>query len=231
MSRKLTLGILAAGLLTAGSVQAYEAGDIILRAGAVAVDPQDSSNNLALNGTSLPGHKVSVDSDVQLGLSGSYMLTDHFAISLLAATPFQHDISGDGSVLGGAGKLAETKHLPPTLTLQYYPLHSSHRVQPYAGVGVNYTNFFEEKTTETLTNYLGADSTSIKLDDSVGVAAELGVDVKLDDRFGFNAAIWYADIETEATIKAYNGGTLSSTSKVDVEIDPLVYMVGFTYSF
>ncbi|MFC4257847.1 OmpW family protein [Marinobacter lacisalsi] len=232
MSFKFKLGVLAIGVMAATSAQAYQAGDIIVRAGAVTVDPQDSSSNLDLNGTSVPGARVSVDSNTQLGLAGTYMFTDHFGVGLLAATPFQHNIEGDGSVLGGAGKLAETKHLPPTLTLQYYPLHSSSMVQPYAGVGVNYTNFFEEKTTDTLTTTLGAASTSIELDDSVGVAAELGVDIRLDERFGLNAAVWWADIDTEATIKAYDGSAnLAGTGKLDVEIDPLVYMVGFTYNF
>lgn len=232
MSFRFKLGVLAIGVIAASSAQAYQAGDIIFRAGAVTVDPQDSSSNLDLSGTSVPGARVSVDSNTQLGLSGTYMVTNHIGIGLLAATPFQHNIEGDGSVLGGAGKLAETKHLPPTLTLQYYPLSSGSKVQPYAGVGVNYTNFFEEKTTDTLTSALGAASTDIELDDSVGLAAELGIDIKLDDHFGFNAAIWWADIDTEATIKAYDGsGNLAGTGKLDVEIDPLVYMVGFTYSF
>lgn len=29
---------------------------------------------------------------------------------------------------------------------------SASKVQPYAGIGVNYTNFFEEQTTQTLTD-------------------------------------------------------------------------------
>ncbi|WP_372972740.1 OmpW/AlkL family protein [Marinobacter sp.] len=240
MSRKLTLGILAAGLLAAGSAQAYQAGDIIVRAGAVTVDPNESSDNVGLAGTGLAdeGWKVGVDSDTQLGLSGTWMMTDSFGLSLLAATPFQHNLYGSGS-LPKAADLGSTKHLPPTLTVQYYPLHSSHKVQPYVGVGVNYTVFFEEKTSDTLTgavdNYLGGgvvSSTDMDLDDSFGVAAEIGVDIRLDDRFGINAGIWYADIDTTAKINAYDAaGTKLGTAKVDVDIDPMVYMVGFTYSF
>jgi len=53
-------------------------------------------------------------------------------VELLAALPFEHDISiADGAVNG------KTQHLPPTLTLQYYPLGGTQaRVQPYIGAGV-----------------------------------------------------------------------------------------------
>lgn len=239
MSRKLTMGILAVGMLAAGSAQAYQAGDFIIRTGAVTVDPNESSDHVSLAGTDLAdeGWEVGVDSDTQLGLSGTWMMTDSFGLSLLAATPFEHNLYGSGS-LPKAADLGSTKHLPPTLTLQYYPLHSSHMIQPYVGVGVNYTTFFEEETSDTLTgavdNYLGGgvSSTDMDLDDSFGVAAEIGVDIRLDDRFGINAGVWYADIDTTANINAYgaNGDKLG-TAKVDVEIDPMVYMVGFTYSF
>lgn len=242
MSFKFKLGALAIGVLAATSAQAYQAGDIIIRAGAVTVDPNESSDHVSLAGTGLAdeGWEVGVDSDTQLGLSGTWMMTDHFGLSLLAATPFQHDLYGAGS-LPKAADLGSTKHLPPTLTLQYYPLDDSYMIQPYVGVGVNYTIFFEEKTSDTLTgavdNYVSGgsglvDSTDMDLDDSFGVAAEIGVDIRLNDQFGINAGVWWADIDTTANIDAFDAaGNKLGTAKVDVEIDPMVYMLGFTYSF
>lgn len=232
MSRSFHFSLLATALLAAPIANAYDAGDLVLRAGIAAVDPQDSSSSVRVGATELTGWEVDVDSNRQLGLTATYLVTDHIGIGVLGATPFKHDIRGDGAALSGAGKLAETKHLPPTLTLQYFPLASGSRFQPYAGVGVNYTLFFEEKTTPTLTGALQASRTDIELDDSIGLAAELGLDVALDDRFGLNAAIWWVDIDTEATIRAYDGaGNLAATGTVDVDIDPLVYMVGVTYRF
>ncbi|PTB92021.1 outer membrane protein OmpW, partial [Marinobacter sp. Z-F4-2] len=230
MSRTFKLGVLAAAVMAAApAVQAYEAGDFIGRVGVVTVDPDSSSSNLNSNALGeLDGAKVSVDSNTQLGLTVSYMFTDQIALGILGATPFKHNIEGDGSILGGAGKLAETKQLPPTITLQYFPMPSGSKFQPYVGVGVNYTNFFEEKTTQTLTDTYatlasGVDRTDIELDDSFGLAAEIGLDYMVTDNIGVNAAIWYADIDTEATINAYAGNTKADTSTIDVDIDPWVY--------
>jgi len=219
MSRSFTLGVLAASMMAVVPVaQAFEAGDFIVRAGAVHVAPDDSSDVITVNGAAALGSdaRVGVDSNSQLGIRATYMFTSNLGVGLLAATPFKHNISGEGDI-AALGKVAETKHLPPTLTLQYFPMSSTSALQPFVGIGVNYTNFFEEKTTGAL------EGLDIELEDSIGVAAEMGVDYMLSEQFGLNAAIWWADIDTEAEIE-----TLDT---FDVEIDPMVYMVGFTYKF
>lgn len=243
MSRTFKLGVLAAAVMaTAPAVQAFEAGDFILRAGVAHVAPNDSSDSITVGGGPLLGasvdSQVSVDSNTQLGIRATYMFTNSLGVGILAATPFKHNINGGGDLPSDL-KLGETKHLPPTLTLQYFPLASSSALQPYVGVGINYTTFFEEKTTAALSGAVadqygipGA-STSLDLDDSVGVAVELGLDYMLSENFGLNAAIWWADINTDARVKVYdaNGDFAAQTDKFEVEIDPTVYMVGFTYKF
>ncbi|WP_303287566.1 OmpW family outer membrane protein [Marinobacter sp. SS8-8] len=215
MSRTFKLGVLAAAVMaSAPAVQAYEAGDFIGRVGAVTVAPDASSDPITNLG---PDARVDVDNNTQLGLTLSYMLTDQLALGVLAATPFSHDIKGDGD-LAGLGKLAETKQLPPTITLQYFPMPSGSKLQPYVGAGVNYTVFFDEQTAGALAG------TDIKLDDSFGLAAEVGLDYMITENIGVNAAVWWIDIDTEAKIEAVN-------QTVDVEIDPLVYMVGLSYKF
>lgn len=244
MKRSLYVAVAVPMLLSAPLTQAYEGGDIILRNGLALVDPQESSSNIDITQPDLgevAGGEVGVDKDVQIGLTATYLLTPHFGVELLAATPFSHDIHGAGA-LAGAGKLAETKHLPPTLSLQYYPLGGNSRFQPYVGVGVNYTMFFEEQTSSTLTNSIGAlaaatgtpgvvaSSTSLELDDSVGVAAQLGMDYQVTDTLGLNAGLWWIDLDTTGTIDAQtNVGEVSA--EVDVEIDPLVYMIGAMVRF
>ena len=220
MSRSFKLSVLAAAVLAvAPAAQAFEAGDLIVRAGAVHVAPDDSSDVITVGSVAALGSdaRVAVDSNTQLGLRGTYMFTSNLGLGVLAATPFKHSISGAGDI-AALGEIGETKHLPPTVTLQYYPMKSSSAFQPVAGIGVNYTTFFEEKTV------LG----ELDLDDSVGVAVEVGMDYMLNEEFGLNAAIWWADINTDAQVTMADG---TKTDRFEVEIDPMVYMVGFTYKF
>jgi len=237
MSRGFKIGVLAAAVMAvAPAAQAFEAGDFVVRGGAVHVAPDDSSDSIMLQngGGDLLGTdtKVQVDSNTQLGIRASYMFTDSLGLGLLAATPFKHNITADANHAADGAKIAETKHLPPTLTLQYFPMPSSSAFQPYAGVGVNYTIFFDEQTTGALNQTLNVDSSKLELDDSVGVAVEVGMDYMLNDNFGLNAAMWWADIDTDAQVTAYNNGSQAAqTEEFEVQIDPMVYMIGMTYKF
>lgn len=220
---RLSAGLLLAPALLCASFasQAHQAGDIIVRAGVAAVDPQDSSGFVQVGGAATP-LKASVDSNVQLGITGTYMLTDNLGIGLLAATPFKHTVSVKGAP-GLDGKLADIKHLPPTLTLQYYPMANSSVWQPYVGVGLNYTTFFSESLTSEREQQ---GFSSLSLDDSWGLALEAGVDYQLTDKVIVNASVWRADIDTEASFRL--GGT---PGKVKVDIDPWVYMLAVGYKF
>ena len=97
---------------------------------------------------------------------------------------------------------------------------SSSEFQPYVGVGLNYTLFFEESTDQNT-----LPGTALKLDDSFGVAVQAGFDYALNDNWGVGLEVWYVDIETEATISG------AVNAKVDVTIDPVVYMAGLVYKF
>ncbi|OEC34047.1 outer membrane protein [Pseudomonas cuatrocienegasensis] len=222
MFKPLFTASLVALSLAAPLAYAHQAGDIIVRAGVATVDPQEDSSALTLNGGRLGG-KAGVDSDTQLGLAGAYMLTDHIGIELLAATPFSHSVTVKG--LGGLdGKLADIKHLPPTLSLQYYPMAPTSAFQPYVGAGLNYTLFFDEDLTS---ERKAAGFSNLELDNSIGLALQVGMDYSLTEHLLFNASVWYVDIDTTATTDLAGAGKV----KVDVDIDPFVYMVGLGYKF
>lgn len=227
MQKSLITTSLLALALAAPLAQAHKAGDIIVRAGAVTVDPQEDSGTISTGATGpLPGNEATLDSDTQLGLNFAYMVTDHVGVELLAATPFSHEVGVKGDTVPGlisGGKLADIKHLPPTLSAVYYPLDASSAFQPYAGIGLNYTIFFDEDLTS------GAEAASIhnlELDDSWGLAYQLGMDYMLTDNVLLNAQIRYIDIDTEATADSDLGKV-----KVDVDVDPFVYMIGLGYKF
>jgi len=174
--------------LAAPFAQAFEAGDIIVRAGAITVDPHEDSGNVKVAGQPIDA-KATLDSDTQLGLNFAYMLTDKVGLELLAATPFSHDVGTKG--LGGL-KLGEIKHLPPTLSVVYYPLEKTSAFQPYVGAGINYTWFFDDKLTSE------AENSDLKLrgldmKDSWGLAAQVGMDYMLTENVMLNAQVRYID--------------------------------------
>ena len=227
MNKSLLGASLVALALAAPAAHAYQAGDMILRAGAITTAPNESSGDLKFDGNKVSGTKATLDSDTQLGLTFAYMLTDHIGLELLAATPFKHTVAVKGLGGGLDGKLADIKQLPPTLSLQYYPMEPNSRFQPYAGVGINYTLFFDEDLSSARKDQ---GFSNLKLQDSVGIAGQLGMDYLLTDNLLVNASVWYVDIDTKASV---NGPTALgySKTKVNVDVDPWVYMVGLGYKF
>jgi len=227
MNKSLLGASLVALALAAPAAHPYQAGDMILRAGAITTAPNESSGDLKFDGNKVSGTKATLDSDTQLGLTFAYMLTDHIGLELLAATPFKHTVAVKGLGGGLDGKLADIKQLPPTLSLQYYPMEPNSRFQPYAGVGINYTLFFDEDLSSARKQQ---GFSNLKLQDSVGIAGQLGMDYLLTDNLLVNASVWYVDIDTKASV---NGPTALgySKTKVNVDVDPWVYMVGLGYKF
>ena len=228
MRTSLFTASLLALAIAAPLAHAHQAGDIIVRAGAITVDPQESSSDIWVGalGTDVAGTKATLDSDTQLGLNFAYMLTNNIGIELLAATPFSHNVSVKGMPGGFAGlngKLGELKHLPPTLSVVYYPLDAASAFQPYVGAGINYTWFFDTKLSSDAEDkgFSGLD-----MKDSWGLAAQVGMDYMLTDNIMLNAQVRYIDIETTGTTHI-----LGDKVKVDVDVDPFVYMVGLGYKF
>ena len=229
MRTSLFTASLLALAIAAPLAHAHQAGDIIVRAGAITVDPQESSSDIWVGalGMDVAGTKATLDSDTQLGLNFAYMLTNNIGIELLAATPFSHDVGVKGMPGGFAGlngKLGSLKHLPPTLSVVYYPLDAKSPFQPYIGGGINYTWIYDE--------HVGSEAQSngfsnFKAKNSWGLAWQVGADYMLTDNIMLNAQVRYIDIDTTATVDHNVQGKV----EVDVDVDPFVYMVGLGYKF
>ncbi len=237
MKKALTIALIAAMAGGAMTAQAYQQGDWVLRAGATTVDPDTDSDDINLPQDLVA--RADVDDDTQLGIIPMYMLTDKFALEVLAATPFEHDIDakGQGAISGVTVAAGSTKHLPPTVSVQWYPRGGQDGWQPYIGLGVNYTYFFDEDVDNDLIALLGdltggaVDDADLDLDDSFGFAAQAGVDIPFGEKWAFNIGVWYIDIETEAEITAKAAGQTAAKVKFDVDIDPWVYNFGIAYKF
>ena len=232
MHKSLLSASLIAFALAAPSVQAHETGDIIVRAGAITVNPKADSSSVKVDRGPLAGAdlggKATMSSDTQLGLNFAYMITNNLGIELLAATPFEHDVKLKGTALPAAnGKLGSLKHLPPTLSLVYYPLDHKSVFQPYVGAGINYTWIYDE--------HVGSQASANGFDNfraknTWGVAWQVGADYMLTDKVMINGQVRYIDISTKATVDN-NALAAGTRAKVNVDVDPMVYMVGLGYKF
>lgn len=222
------MSLLAAALLASAAASAYEAGDWVVRGGAVMVAPNDDSSNLDLSGAQLAGTGVEVDDNTQLLLNVTWMANEHVGVELLAATPFEHSVDSKGLPGLGLGlsdvEVGSVKHLPPTLTVLWYPMESGAAFQPFIGAGINYTIFFQEDTSGAARAALGA--RNLELDDSWGLAARAGFDYMLNDCWSLHAGVYYLGIDTKANLDTALGKV-----GVDVDINPWVYTVGLGYRF
>ena len=220
----LTLTLLS--IFTASSYGAdYQAGDFVVRGGLTNVNPDNEHAAVLLAGENST-MTLTADDSTQLGLNFLYFYTDNIAVELLAATPFDHDVTihDKNSVLNVDGiKLAEAKQLPPTLSALYY-FDTKSPFKPYVGVGINYTIFFDEQF-EDAPKTLGL--SNLALDSSVGLSFQVGMDYLINDKFHVNFSARYIDIATEATFDV--GG--ESIGKADIDIDPMVYSVMLGYKF
>ncbi|MEM7613301.1 MAG: OmpW family outer membrane protein [Pseudomonadota bacterium] len=220
---KKTVGVCM--LLMVSAAGAHEAGDILVRGGLATVAPDASSSPLVLDGGSIDGSEADVDNNTQIGLTAVYMMTDTFGLEVLASTPFSHDISAETGVLGlGEVAAGDTKHLPPTVSVLWFPAAPDSQWQPYLGAGFNYTLFFDEDVAGELEGVLG--SGELELDGSFGLALQGGVDYKFNDKWFANAAVRWIDIDTDAE---FTFGESRLTT--EVEIDPLVYSLSIGYKF
>jgi len=233
------IGLLAAATLLSTGAMAQSQGDWIVRAGLGVVAPQGDSDSLIFEGIDLGAdYQIDVDDGYAAVINATYMASDHIGIELLAATPFKHDIEGDGAALGPAGKLGDVKHLPPVLSLQYH-FNPNATFRPYAGIGLNYTFLFDENGNDTLhqgiigtsndalnTDYVGG-STDLSIDDSFGIALQLGADVQLTDALFLNFDLRWIDIEADAELRTVTetGAGIETilNSRIKADIDPIVF--------
>jgi len=209
MRKTISLLTAAVALAGAASVQAYQAGDMIVRGGVVTVEPQKTEADYFLK------------KDTQLGLNFQYMLSNTFGLELLAATPFTHKVTQSGI----SGKVVgEVKHLPPTLSAVFYPLDASSPIQPYFGAGLNYTMILDESLNK---NGKEADFKKLEVADSFGFATQVGVDYILPNNVILNAQIRHININTSATLTDKDGDKV----RAYLDVDPTVYMIGVGYKF
>jgi outer membrane protein len=197
--KKLALAL--AVLTFCGAAQAKE-GDLIVRMRAISVTPDVSSTS------TLNAINADVNTKVVPELDFTYMWTNNIGTELILGTA-RHSVN---TSLGNLGKVSV---LPPTLTVQYHFIPDG-KIRPYAGIGVNYTHFYNNDL------HVGSTPVDIK-SNSFGLAAQVGADFQVSQDWAINADIKKFGLRTKASIGGASLGTL--------KIDPWVFGIGVTRTF
>ena len=205
------LALAAVLAMAAAPALAQSAGSWTLGVGAHHVAPK--SGNGTLTATPLGNLKMDIGSNVRPTITGEYFLKDNLGVEILAALPFQHDIN-----VVGVGKVGSTKHLPPTVSLQYH--FGQGKVRPFVGLGLNYTTFFSTKTEGAI------DGTNLDLSNSWGLAGHIGVDFQVSEKGAIRIDYRKIDIDTDVKL---NGAKLGTRNTVN--IDPSAYGIAYVMSF
>jgi outer membrane protein len=202
--KKAVLAIIAitAGML-AGQAFAQES-NWLVRARAVHIDPADKSDPVAGAGAA---DRISVENRTIPEVDIAYFFTPNFAAELVLTYPQKHEVYLDGQGIG------TFRHLPPTLLAQYH-FTPDKTVSPYVGLGVNWTTFSKNRL-------LGGQGSLEH--DSFGLAAQAGIDFKLDRNWSLNVDVKKVQIRSDVLI----GGVKASR----VKVDPVLFGVGVGYRF
>ena len=226
-TKHLNLAVVASAALMAatfaGQAQAQAAGTLTVRLGATTVMPNVTSGDLSAPG--LAHTRIDVDKASQVSGGITYMWTDHIAIDLPLGIPFKHTVVGAG-VADGVGSLGTVKSLPITLALQYRLGEANDKVRPYVGLGGVYAKFGDSKGTVALNALTGgspSNPTSMKMDNKAGALAQLGVSVKVWEKWSVDFSVNKIFLKTT--------GHLSTGQTIDAKLDPVAVQLGVGYTF
>ncbi|WP_425916261.1 OmpW/AlkL family protein [Acinetobacter sp. TSRC1-2] len=186
------------------------AGDWQVKFGASALAPQNDDNGI------IAGGKATVSNELGFTPSVEYFFANSpISVELLLATPFKHDVS----IEGVGENVVSFKHLPPTVTAKYN-FKNSTRFTPYVGVGATVVIPWDE---ELKGNLKGAGK--LEADVAYGVAGQVGFNFQPADakNWGVYADVRYAQVETDLELNGTNIGEL--------EVNPWVYTLGYSYKF
>jgi outer membrane protein len=189
----------ASAFMASQAAMAYEAGDVFVRGGVAQMDTGSGNGNVG-------GADLNVQSARGFTYGAGYLFSDKVGVELNSSEKFEHDLSAAGASGGSVDRL------PVNLLVNYYPLGGlDSKVQPYVGVGLNYTRFSSEPT-------------GFSIDESYGAIGQAGVDLAVTENIMLNGYVSYADVNSDIN--------LDGAGRVgEVDIEPVTVGGGITYRF
>lgn len=177
------------------AAMAHEANDIYLRASFEKAD--------------INADELSRESNTYF--AGGYQLHDKMGVEIAIGEKVGYDYAL------GNGAQGNFDRMPVNLLANYYPLGGIDNapVQPFLGVGVNYTRF-------SSVHVDGDDSMSV--DSDYGFVGQVGVDLHVVDGLYATGYARYTDVNADFD-------SASNTADDKVRLDPLTVGAGVTYRF
>ncbi|HWJ34319.1 MAG TPA: OmpW family outer membrane protein [Steroidobacteraceae bacterium] len=130
-----------------------------------------------------------------------------------------------GSVPYNGEIISTARWLSPTVFLEYKFLSESSWVQPYIGVGVNYTAFYDRVSTAQ-GNAASGGPTKLSLTSSVGPAYTAGLSFNFSSRWHLYAS--YSIARVDSDLKADTAGVIRTTH---ISFGPQALVISGGYSF
>ncbi|MFZ6870622.1 OmpW/AlkL family protein [Undibacterium sp. Di27W] len=222
--KKIHFAVSALFGLACFSAHAY---DNTIRAGVLNVQVHSESPDLTSNGPTFltpqpAGLIVSNATTVVFGYTRR--LNDHFDFDFVAGIPPEHEVVGRGN-LAPYGVISKVKQRAPTFFINYNFGEATNAWRPFVGLGLNYTQFFDAKSTAN-GNIASGGPTKIDLKDSIGLAGQVGINYHINDRWSVSASIAAAKVKSDMTAT-----TGSIERKTTIDFRPVVYGVAVGYSF
>jgi outer membrane protein len=205
-NKKLVLACAAVLAMAAvGPASAAGAGSWVFKVGVHNVNPKSDNGSLADGALD-----VEIGGNTRPTIGLGYWLTDNLQLDVLGAIPFQHDLKLNGADAG------DFKHLPPTVTLQYH-FNPAGDINPFVGVGLNYTLVYDESPAGPIAG------TDLAIDNSFGVALQGGIEFKLNDQWSIAGDVRWMDIDSKVKVDGADVGT--------VHVDPICVGIFAVYNF
>jgi outer membrane protein len=130
------------------------------------------------------------------------------------------------SVQAFNGKIgAKVRQVAPTIFANYKFGDKSSALRPFVGVGLNFTTFDKADSTAD-GNAINGGVTNISLKDSFGLAAQAGLNYRIDDKWSVGGAIATARVKTKMTTN-----TLGIIRSADIKFSPIALTFSVGYSF
>lgn len=198
----LALSLASVGFISAEAIA--QDSPWLVRARVVNIDTANKSDQVGGVGAE---DRITVGKKTIPEIDISYFFSPNVSAELILTYPQKHDVYLDGNNIG------TFKHLPPTLSAQYHFAPNSN-INPYLGVGVNYTNISK-------VNLLGGKGSLES--SSFGLSVQAGVDFAIDKNWSLNFDVKKVQIRSDVKI----AGAKASA----VKVDPLLIGVGVGYRF